>query len=464
MRVYKACDIRGDAAAELSPELYQRWGQILGARLEPGAFFVVGGDVRPSTPAFLEALIEGLCQAGVQVVDLGVVPTPMVYFAQRLQQAPGGAVVTASHSPPAINGLKWMVGDLPPDEAEVQALAKSAAARSGPCAGSAGERRHLDIAPHYRTWLKQSWGREASSTGGRVVLDPGNGCWAGRCLSYLEQVFPGVFFLAIHDHPDGTFPERGPDCSRPAHLRALSEAVRQQEADLGIAFDGDGDRVTFVDNEGRVLKAEETTWILLQSLGDELRGRPFIYDIKFSDRIAEAARELGAQPRAQRSGHAFIRTSMIQDQARFGAEISGHYFYQELQGGDDGLLTACRMVRYLAAAGTPLADMRRECPPVWMTGDLRLEVEAGEQDEVIQQVQRGFSHCPQSFVDGVRVDFPEGWGLLRKSVTEDKLTCRFEGDTRASLERIVTEFRAHLGGAGDELWEHYSKEREQHHE
>ena len=376
MSVYKACDIRGHATAELNPALYRRWGGILASQLEPGASFVVGGDVRPSTPALLEALVDGLCQAGVHVLDLGIVPTPMVYFARWQRQAPACATVTASHSPPSINGLKWMVGDLPPTEAEVEALQEGVErGRVSRSPGSTGRRSGLDIAPEYGAWLQRSWGRGKAPAGGCVVVDPGNGCWAGRCLAQFEQVFPEASFVAIHDRPDGTFAERNPDCSRPAYLETLAETVRRQRAAMGIAFDGDGDRVAFVDDQGMPLTAEETTWILLQSFGPGLRHTSFIYDIKFSDRIAETARQLGARPRAQRSGHAFIRSSMIREEARFGAEISGHYFYGELQGGDDGLFTACRMMTYLAASGKTLAEWRRECPEIAMTPDLRLVVE-----------------------------------------------------------------------------------------
>ena len=460
MSVYKACDIRGHALEELTPHMYRNWGRSLGRKIVPGSTFVVGGDVRPSTGPFLAALIEGLYTAGMQVVDLGIVPTPMVYFAGRHLRARGCAIVTASHSPPAINGLKWMVGTLPPDEAEVLEMRQNIHATAAyKDENSPGNYQKLDIDSVYTPWLQQAWdGREADS-GSPIVVDPGNGSWAGRCLPCLEQVFPHLSFRGIHDRPDGTFPERNPDCARPAYLEELAGLVSQLQADLGIAFDGDGDRVAFVDNEGKVLTTEEAIWVLLCSFGDELYGKPFIGDIKLSQHIAECARRLGAVPQVQRSGHAFIRTSMIQEGARFGAEFSGHYFYSELQGGDDGLFTACRMIDYLAKSGKSLAALRRECPQITMTPDLRLRVEEGRQDEVLRQVGRKFSQYPQNFIDGVKIEFPDGWGLFRKSVTEAVISCRFEALDGKSLEQIVGEACRGLGDLGRNLWEEYAGER-----
>lgn len=451
--MYKACDIRGKAGTELRPELYRSWGLALGNRLRPGECFVVGGDVRESTPASVAALIDGLVAAGVQTVDLGIVPTPLVYFAQRDLEASACAMVTASHSPPDINGLKWQIGGQPPDEAEVQSL-EHAAGHPRP----GGRRRPLDVGPRYGEWLRQAWGA-GSGVAVRVVADPGQGCWAGRVAPYLRDVLPTAQVTAIHDRADGRFPERGPDCARPENLAALSRSVRSERADLGIAFDGDGDRVAFVDDEGGVLTAEETTQILLACYGAELKGRAFVHDIKFSDRVPEAAQELGAVPHPERSGHAFIRSRMLETGARFGAEISGHYFDADLAGGDDGLYTACRMIRHLAATGQRLADLRRACRPVYMTPDVRLSRPMDErfQDEVLDRIATVFADRPQSTVDGVRVDFPRGWALVRKSVTEARLTLRFEGHSEEDLASVVDRFCSELPELTEDLSELHSR-------
>lgn len=460
MNVYRACDIRGHAVEELSPHMYRNWGGNLGRKIGPGSTFVVGGDVRPSTGPFLAALIEGLHRAGMKVVDLGIAPTPMVHFARWHLGAMGCAIVTASHSPPAINGLKWMVGRLPPTEADVldmqQGSKETVLAKDE---SSSGAYQKLDIDAEYSTWLQQVWDGRGLASGSPIVLDPGNGSWAGRCLPCLEKVFPHLCFRVLHDRPDGTFPERNPDCARPEYLGRLAGLVGRLQADLGIAFDGDGDRVAFVDNEGKVLNTEEAIWVLLRSFGDELCGQTFIGDIKLSQCIAERARQLGAVTQVQRSGHGFIRTSMIRTGARFGAELSGHYFYSELQGGDDALFTACRMIDYLAKNRISLAALRRECPQITMTPDLRLPVAEEKQDEVLGRLGQYFGQYPQSFIDGVRIEFPQGWGLFRKSVTEAVISCRFEASDGKSLGQIVGKVCRVLGELGSDLWQQYAGEQ-----
>ena len=458
--IYQPCDIRGNVAY-LSPSLYHSWGRTLGQRLPANALFLVGGDVRPFTPVFKEALIKGLLESDIEVIDLGILPTPMIHFAVQSEHAFGCAIVTASHSPAGVNGLKWMVGGLPPDEDQVRALERDAdidhANREG---SSIGYRRSLDISSKYQDWLRAAWEERPQPVGARFILDPGNGCWSVRAVAYLRYVFPGAHFSAIHNQADGTFPNRSPDCSRAAYIERLAYTVRDRKADMGIAFDGDGDRVAFVDREGNVLTAEESAWILLHSFNGGLQGRHFVYDCKFSDRVAEAAASLGGWPVPERSGHAFIRRRMIETRALFGAEISGHYFYGDLHGGDDGLFTACRMIVHMAEQGKSLSDLRRACPAIFMTPDLRLSVElGGHRQAIIREIQSAFADHPQRLTDGVRIDFANGWGLVRRSVTDSKqLTFRFEGDSEGALEQVVRSFCDALPRLGAELYRLYKGE------
>lgn len=457
MTIYKPCDIRGHVCTEITPELYRSWGQTLGCQLPSRSKFVAGGDVRLSTAGFLAALVDGLCRAGLDVVDLGCLPTPMIYYAQRRLAAAGCAIVTASHNPPDFNGLKWMLGDYPPTADEVRLLETAAGEPPGvPSDRTRSESRTVDTTFDYVAWLQETW-VDARAAQLHVVLDPMHGCWAGRARRYLHAIFPGLVISTIHDKPDPVFGGHAPDCSVPQRLAALAEAIDQQRADLGIAFDGDGDRVAFVDGRGNVLTAEEATWVLLQSFAGELDGKPFVYDLKFSDRIPPAAAALGARPVAQRSGHAFIRTKMVASGAPFGAEVSGHYFFGLLGGGDDGLFCACQMIAHLAASGKALSDWRRECPPVTITPDLRLRVEPENQENVIQQVRQTWADHPQSALDGVRIDFPDGWVLLRRSVTEPVMTCRFEATDQEKLVELVDRFCTKLPGLGDQLWDRYDE-------
>jgi len=455
LNIYKPCDIRGHDPTDLSPELYRRWGQALGEQLRPGSKFVVGGDVRLSTPGFLAGLAEGLMAAGCDVVDLGVLPTPMIYYAKRRLRADGCAIVTASHNPADYNGLKWMLGDRPPTPEQVAVLAdRVAPSGERSAAVRPGTQRKLDISHDYVGWLQETW-VEGSGSGAAVVLDPMHGCWAGRARRYLQAVFPRAVFSAIHDESDAVFAGRVPDCSRPDGLECLCRTVDHQRADLGIAFDGDGDRVAFVDGEGTRLTAEEATCVMLETFGEELCGETFVHDVKFSDRVAEAAGRLGGTPLAERSGHAFLRARMLDTGAVFGAEMSGHYFFRALEGGDDGLFAACWLIDYLAHSGRCLAELRRGCPRVYATPDLRVPMGGEEAAQVFERVRTHWSDCPQSTTDGIRVDFSDGWALVRRSVTEPALTFRFEAGDDVSLARLVYRFCQALPQVGDGLWERY---------
>ncbi len=454
MTIYKPCDIRGHAMTELTPELYHGWGLALGQQVPPGAKFVVGGDVRMSTSKFLGALVNGLCRAGVDVVDLGTLPTPIVYYAKHRLMADGCAIVTASHNPPDDNGLKWMIGDRPPSEEQVGRLETAGAAVAD--GRSRREPRRIDITFDYVAWLQEQWSQR-QPVRLHVVLDPMHGCWAGRARRYLHAIFPQLVVTAIHDTPDAVFDGRCPDSSRHELLEKLSETVDHQRADLGIAFDGDGDRISVVANDGVILRAEETTAILLESFGEEIAGKPFVYDLKFSERLPEFAKSLKAQPLVERSGHSFLRTRMLESGARFGAEVSGHYFYGDLEGGDDALYTACRLIHYAASTGRSLSELRRTFPEVFVTPDLRVAVEPQHQAKVLEHVRSTWSEFPQTAVDGVRVQFPEGWALVRSSVTQPAMTFRFEASSLQALYGLVWKFCDTLPDVGDSLWTRYEE-------
>jgi phosphomannomutase len=284
------------------------------------------------------------------------------------------------------------------------------------------------------------------------------GCWAGKARRYLHAIFPQCLFSTIHDEVDARFEGHTPDCSRQQELNELCDAVYRERAHLGVAFDGDGDRVALVDNEGVALRAEETTWVLLQCLGKELKGERFVHDVKLSDRIPEAAKLLGAEPLVERSGHAFLRTRMRDTAALFGAEASGHYFYRALEGCDDGLYTACLVMAHLIRTGQTLAELRRACPAVFMTPDLRVTMGPDAQAKVIEQIRTAWKDFPQRTVDGVRIDTPGGWALVRSSVTEPALTFRFEGLDWHALDDLVERFCAAMPEYGDELREHFRAE------
>jgi phosphomannomutase len=454
--IYKPCDIRGDAAKELTPEMYHRWGYALGTQVESSEKFVVGGDTRRSTPDFLAALVEGLSQAGVDTVDLGQLPTPMVYHAKRRLKAAACAIVTASHNPVFVNGLKWMIGDRPPAPSDVESMRRIAERPSSQDHRVPKPPRSMDISFDYVANLQETW-IETMNAQLNVALDPMFGSWAGKCRRYLHAIFPQCLFSTIHDVAEEDFAGQTPDCSQPALLTELGDAVYRERASLGMAFDGDGDRLALVDENGMPLSGEEAAWVLLDSFGEELRGEKFVYDLKFSERLLERARKLGAEPVAERSGHSFIRAKMVETGAIFGAEVSGHYFFRALDGGDDGFYAACRVIAHLARCGDSLGEIRRRCPAIFITPDLRLSVSRQSQAEILESVHAAWESFEHTTTDGIRIETPSGWILVRPSVTEEALTFRFESIDWDALDDLVDRFSNSLPDElGDRLVGHYA--------
>jgi phosphomannomutase len=286
-----------------------------------------------------------------------------------------------------------------------------------------------------------------------------HGCWAGKARRYLQAIFPQGLFSTINDVVDGRFDggvQRGANASGLHDLRA---AVYRQRAQLGVAFDGDGDRLTLVDEEGVALTPEESACALLECVGGQLPGQPFVYDLRFSDQIAEAARQMGAEPLAERPGHGFLRTRMRKADAAFGAAIGGQYFHRTLDGRCDPLYTICHLIAYLYRSQRTLGELRRGCPPIYMTPELRLPMPPDVQEATIGQVMAAWAEFPQRTADGVRIDTPGGWALVRSSTTEPALTFRFEGLDWHALEDLVERFCDVLPGCGDQLWECYVNQR-----
>jgi phosphomannomutase len=454
--IYQSCDILGRDNSELSPELYRRWGYALGMQIPENAKFVVGGDLRTTTLEYQAALIEGLCHAGLDVVDLGILPTPIIYHAKRRLRADGCAIVTASHHPAGTNGLQWMLRDHPPTPSEVEIL--RIAAEKSPSLSDRSETvpRTLDISFDYVANLQETF-VEAMESNLHVVLDPMYGSWSGKVRRYLHAIFPQCLFTTLRDEPEDRFAEETPDCSMPQLLVDLSEMVYRERADLGIAFDGDGDRVTLVDNHGVVLTPEESACVLLETFpATQWHNQSFVHDEKFSDKLPDRAKELGVAPLVERCEPAFLRARMLESGALFGAEINGHYFYQALEGGDDGLYTACRLIAFLAQDGRTLSDLLRKCPTVFITPDLRLTVPAESQPAILERLRSDWASFPQRMLDGLRIDTPAGWMIVCPSAAEATLSFRFESFDWPALDHLVARFCKTLPDLGNKLRQAYS--------
>ena len=439
MSIFKDCDIRGVYPTEIEAGSAYRIGRAL-ATLHPGARMCVGGDVRLSTPALKSAFIRGLVESGAAVEDLGTIPTPALYYALAHRPCDGGATVTASHNPPQYNGIKFMFGGAPVTRADIDAV--KAVCDSGAFASAQGSAAARDILPEYMAFLK---GRFRAKKPLKIVVDAGNGAMSAVAPEAFRQ--SGYAVVELFCAPDGRFPNRDPNPAEYGHLGAVRAKVVECGADMGVAFDGDGDRAVFIDDAGNAVQNEKSLSLFIRHL---LKGAPtpVVYDQKSSSAVKRTVLAMGGEPLPERSGHAFIKRRFLEVGAAIAGEVSGHFFFGEL-GYDDGLFAGLMMADILAQSGRRLSELAGEivCPPI--TPDLRVYCPYAEQDQWLKRIEalgreRG---CEISRLDGVRLEFDGGWLLVRKSVTAEQITLRAEADTRDRLRRILESVAGALPGA-----------------
>lgn len=437
MSIYKACDIRGVYGEELDEEIALRLGGAIGSLLEKGEV-LVGGDVRVHTPPLKEALIRGL-RAWCEVIDLGIIPTPVLFFAQRTLGIWPCVMVTASHNPPAFNGIKVMLGRLPVRPEDIVEIQRRVDQGAMSAKRELHAYRTVDLKGDYVAWIEGTFsGKFTGDPRLKVVVDAGNGCYA----EIAPQVFRELGFkvMPLFCMIDGHFPNRDPNPAVPDHLSDLCATVVATKADLGVAFDGDGDRVVFVEDRGQVVSSDQAIVLFVRHLLEAEAGEKVVYDLKCSTMVRREIEARGGIPLMEKSGHAFIKRRMIVEQALFGGEISGHFFYRALGGSDDGLYSALRMGDFLRRAGRSLSKIAGDVPRLPATPDLRIPWDSADQERILNQIAWHFPPERVERLDGVRVQFERGWGLIRESITEPKLTLRFEGETLSDLREVMEGF------------------------
>lgn len=442
MSEFKACDVRGRAGEGIiTPAGFASLGRALAAMADERGLdgpFVVAGDVRVSSAALRSALCDGLLAGGRKVFDCGTLPTPVFYFAIGHLGAVAGATVTASHNPPAYNGLKFILGEHPVTPDDLAALA--ARVRKGGGDGRSGGRcEPCEVMPAYGQHLLALCPRPLD--GMRLVVDGGNGCYASSAPALLEGL--GAAVDPLFCEPDGTFPGRSPNSALPKNLGALRERLGRGAHDLGIAFDGDGDRVSFVDETGVCIPCDTVIALLGADAVRAAAGGQVVCDIKVSSAVADVVAAAGGEVLLEKSGHAFIKDRVQRCGAVFGGEVSGHYFYPFLGGGDDGLYTAWRFADYLRRCGTTASAAVAAVPHYAITPDIRLPCEAGEAAALLARLALALAgEADLDRTDGLRALWPEGWALVRLSITEPAITFRFEGRSRSLRDTVVARFLA----------------------
>lgn len=430
MSAWKACDIRGPYPAEVNASLIRSAANAIASGLESGSRVLIAGDFRLSTPELRQAAIDGATQAGAHVIDAGQVPTPVAYFAHRVYGTDAVLIVTASHNPADHNGLKFATRELPPSPEEMLALRLRPWASATPV--GIVERR--DPVPDYVDWITRRWSHLQDGRRLRVVLDAGNGAWSAIGPRVFRQL--GFDAHPLFCIPDGRFPNRSPDCSRPEGVAPARQAVIRAGADFAVVWDGDGDRVAFVDGSGESVTADEIALLLIRKQLRGLKDQAVIYDLKLSDAVRRYVESLGNRGVIERSGHTFLKRRMIVENALFGCEASGHYFYRELLGGDDGLFSALLLAEIVQESG-PLHELRKSLPSIYITRDIRIPLRGVPVTDILDRIRSLFEPEDEQKLDGVRIHTKDGFVLARPSVTEPVISVRIEGFNRAALSRLV---------------------------
>ena len=438
-------DIRGIVGKTLGTADADAIGRGFGTRVRRagGTRVAVGYDGRLSSPELEAALIGGLTASGVDVVRIGMGPTPMLYYAEATLEVDGGIEITGSHNPSDYNGFKMVLQHKPFFGADIQELGRMAA--EGDWETGEGTVSTADIEDEYVGRLV------AGFAGGtyKIGWDAGNGV-SGPIIEKLVKFLPGEHHLLFTD-VDGNFPNHHPDPTDEANLVDLKRLVAEKNLDFGLAFDGDGDRIGAIDGEGRVIWGDQILSILAEPVLKELPGATIIADVKASQMLYDRVEELGGKPLMWKTGHSLIKSKMKETDSPLAGEMSGHIFFKhQYYGFDDALYSAVRLIRAATVAGKSVTQLRSEMPAMVNTPELRFQVDESRKFAVIQEVlaRLATSGAQVDATDGARVNTPDGWWLLRASNTQDVLVARAEAKSESGLARLMTQIDEQLALSG----------------
>ena len=440
--IFKAYDIRGIVGQSLTADIVEQIGRAIGTEaLAAGdRAVIVGRDGRLSGPTIAGALMDGICATGCDAVDIGMVPTPLTYFATEALDIGSAVSVTGSHNPPDYNGLKVMIGTHTLAAERIQDLRKRIEDQA--FSVGTGQRHIEDVVPEY---MRRVVADVRLKRPLRVVTDCGNGV-AGMAAPQLMRDI-GCDVVELFSEVDGTFPNHHPDPSVADNLAPLIEAVHREEADLGVAFDGDGDRLGVVTDTGQIIWPDRQMILFAQDILSRNPGAKIIYDVKCTRLLPAAIKHAGGDALMWKTGHSFIKAKLRETGGAFAGEMSGHLFFKERwYGFDDALYAAARLCEVLSNDTRLPSAVFAEIPDTVNTPELRIEMQEGEHHALIGELvaEGDFSGGQICNIDGVRVDFEDGFGLARASNTTPTVILRFEADTEAALRRIQNLYREQI--------------------
>jgi len=441
--IFREYDIRGVVPEELNREMAHELGVAMGTYYhDRGARRIsVGHDCRLSSPDLSQGLIEGLMECGVQVVDLGMVPTPLLYFSLHHLETDGGVQITGSHNPPEFNGFKICLGKATIHGEEIQKIRKIS--ESGEFISGKGTLDKADMNDPYLRYLEDNI--EPGPFKRRVVVDAGNG--AGGPVA--EEIYKRLGFevVPLFCEPDGRFPNHHPDPTIPENLEAMISKMRDVSADLGIAFDGDADRIGVVDSEGNIIWGDQLMIIFSRDMLSRHAGAKIIGEVKCSKVLYDDIEKHGGRGIMWKAGHSLIKSKMKEEGALLGGEMSGHIFFSERYlGFDDAIYAGARLLEILSRNEKTLKELLADVPKMANTPEIRIDCPDDRKFDIVAELAEEFKKDYEVIdVDGARVLFDGGWGLIRSSNTQPVLVLRFEATDEKRLEEIRQIFMEKLG-------------------
>ena len=447
--IFRAYDIRGIVGQTITEDGVYFIGRALGTLvMEAGnKRMVVARDGRLSGPLLSTALCEGILSSGCDVINLGMVPTPLLYYATAVVGVNSGVMLTGSHNPSDYNGLKMVINGKTLSENDIKELHQRIIEKRF-CEGK-GKLEHLEIAARY---INHVFEDVKLARPLKVVVDCGNGIAGGVAPDLFRRM--GCDVHEIFCEIDGRFPHHHPDPSQPENLQDLIQKVQYTQADIGLAFDGDGDRLGVVTSQGKIIWPDRQLMLFAKAILAERPGAKIIYDVKCTSHLGKLISDLGGEPIMWKTGHSFIKTKLAETSAVLAGEMSGHIFFKDRwYGFDDAIYAGARMLQIIAAQPRSSDAVFDDIPNSVNTPELKIYVSDDEKfalmAELVSQADFGKAHV--NTIDGLRVNFPDGWGLVRPSNTTPCLVLRFEAESEAVLKKIQTVFRIFLLGVKPDL-------------
>jgi len=435
--IFREYDIRGIVKMDLPIDVVELIGKAFGTYVKRNGAkkVVVGCDVRLTSPSLKEAIIKGTLSTGVNVIDVGTLPTPVLYFSIIHFKTDGGLMITGSHNPIEYNGFKMNLGTSSIYGAQIQEIRKLI--ENNDFEVGEGSVETKNIIPTYKKMLDEKFNFEKKM---KLIIDPGNGTGGPLSRTFFEG--KGMDVHCIFCEPDGNFPNHLPDPTVLKYTVDLRKKVVKENADLGIGYDGDSDRVGIIDNTGRQIFADRLLAIIAKDMLSRNPGEKVLFDVKCSQSLPEFIEKHGGKPMMWKTGHALLKTKMKEEKAQLAGEMSGHIFFGEnYYGFDDAFYASALLVRILSETDKTFAEIVDEIPAFYSTPEIRVECAEEEKFQIVENLVEYFKSKYDAIdVDGVRALFGDGWGLVRASNTQPVLVLRFEAKTEERTKEIIDVF------------------------